>query len=100
MICRTRQLSDKLRQMKENHIFIIVLAFIYPYKNQFNKDHYERIELAVPKGMKSIIQKLARDKKMSVNSYIQSLIRQDQICVLFASCLRPTERIFRDFRKR
>ena len=48
------------------------------YKNDHKKSHYDRIELAVPKGMKSIIQKLARDKKMSVNSYIQNLVRQDQ----------------------
>ena len=48
------------------------------YKIQFNKDHYERIELTVPKGMKQIIRNLASDKKLSVNAYIQDLIRKDQ----------------------
>lgn len=43
------------------------------YKNNFYKEHYERINLAVPKGMKEIIKGLASDKGMSVNAYIQDL---------------------------
>ena len=46
------------------------------------KEHYERIELKVPKGMKGIIKSLASDKGMSVNSYIQDLVRKDQ-CGMF-----------------
>lgn len=38
------------------------------YKNQFNADHYERINFSVPKGMKDIIKTLAADKGMSVNA--------------------------------
>ena len=37
---------------------------------------------AVPKGMKEIIKGLASDKGMSVNAYIQDLVRKDQ-CGLF-----------------
>jgi len=48
------------------------------YKNRHKSDHYDRIELAVPKGMKQIIQDLASDNHMSVNAYIQDLIRKDQ----------------------
>ena len=48
------------------------------YKNQYNLDHYERIGLTVPKGMKRIIKDLAKDKGLSVNAYLQDLIRQDQ----------------------
>ena len=48
------------------------------YKNNFYKEHYERISLAVPKGMKDIIKALASDKGISVNSYIQDLVRKDQ----------------------
>lgn len=40
------------------------------YKNNFGREHYERINLAVPKGMKDIIKALASDKGMSVNAYI------------------------------
>ena len=40
------------------------------YKNNFYKEHYERINLAVPKGMKDIIRTLAADKGMSINAYI------------------------------
>ena len=52
------------------------------YKNNFSKEHYERINLAVPKGMKEIIKSLAADKGMSVNAYLQDLVRQDQ-CGMF-----------------
>ena len=48
------------------------------YKNQHRSAHYDRIELAVPKGMKQIIRDLARDRHMSVNAYIQDLVRKDQ----------------------
>jgi hypothetical protein len=48
------------------------------YKNRHKAEHYERIELAVPKGMKAIIKNLASDKGLSVNAYIQDLIRKDQ----------------------
>lgn len=46
----------------------------------FIKRH-ERINLAVPKGMKEIIKRLD-DKDMSVNSYIQDLVRKDQCGLL------------------
>lgn len=48
------------------------------YKNRHKVEHYDRIELAVPKGMKAIIKDLACDKGMSVNAYIQDLVRKDQ----------------------
>ena len=48
------------------------------YKNQHKLAHYERIELAVPKGMKDIIKTLAAEKRLSINAYLQYLVRQDQ----------------------
>ena len=48
------------------------------YKNQHRSAHYDRIELAVPKGMKQIIMDLARDRHMSVSAYLQDLVRKDQ----------------------
>lgn len=48
------------------------------YKNKFNEEHYDRIFLAVPKGMKQIIKDLAKDKGLSVNAYVQYLVRMDQ----------------------
>ena len=41
------------------------------YKQAFDRERYERIELKVPKGMKSIIKSLANSKGMSVNAYLQ-----------------------------
>lgn len=52
------------------------------YKNNFGREHYERINLVVPKGMKDIIKALASSKGMSVNAYMQNLVRKDQ-CGLF-----------------
>lgn len=48
------------------------------YKNRHKAEHYDRIELAVPKGMKQIIKDLASDKGMTVNAYLQDLVRKDQ----------------------
>lgn len=48
------------------------------YKNQFNADHYERINFSVPKGMKQVIKDLAADKGMSMNRYFLHLIMKDQ----------------------
>ena len=47
-------------------------------KQQFYAEHYERIHLAVPKGMKAIIKNLASFKGLSVNAYLQDLVRKDQ----------------------
>ena len=52
------------------------------YKQAFERERYERIELKVPKGMKSIIKSLANSKGMSVNAYLQDLVRKDQ-CGMF-----------------
>ena len=51
------------------------------YKNNFGREHYERINLVVPKGMKDIIKALASSKGMSVNAYMQDLVRKDQ-CIM------------------
>ena len=48
------------------------------YKNQFNAEHYERINFSVPKGMKEVIKSLASDKDMSMNKYFLFLINKDQ----------------------
>ena len=45
---------------------------------RYKSEHYDRIELAVPRAMKQIITDLARDRHMSVNAYIQDLVRNDQ----------------------
>ena len=45
---------------------------------RYNLQHYARIELSVPKGMKQVITDLARDRHMSVSAYLQDLVRKDQ----------------------
>lgn len=48
------------------------------YKNKHRAINYDRIDLQLPKGMKSIVKILAKNKKLSVNAYLVDLIRKDQ----------------------
>ncbi len=48
------------------------------YKNQFNKEHYERINFSVPKGTKEVIKNLASSKGLSMNKYFLWLVMKDQ----------------------
>ena len=47
------------------------------YKNQHIKEHYDRINLIVPKGQKENIRRIAEEMGMSVNEYICTLIFKD-----------------------
>jgi hypothetical protein len=47
------------------------------YKNQHIKEHYDRINLIVPKGQKDNIKRIAEEMGMSVNEYICTLIFKD-----------------------
>ena len=47
------------------------------YKNQFYKEHYDRINLAIPKGEKERIRKTAESLGMAINEYIYALICDD-----------------------
>ncbi len=48
------------------------------YKNKFNSEHYERINISVPKGMKGIIKDLAAQKDLSMNKYFLELVIKDR----------------------
>ena len=50
---------------------------VIQYKNDFAKETYDRIALNVKKGQREQIQKYARSKGMSLNSYINKLIADD-----------------------
>ncbi len=47
------------------------------YKNKFYKEHYDRINLALPKGEKERIKNIASLLGMSVNEYLYALICDD-----------------------
>ena len=47
------------------------------YINEFMKEKYDRIGLMIPKGQKEIIKAYAKSKNMSVNEFINSLIRAE-----------------------
>ena len=48
------------------------------YKNNHRDTNYDRINLVLPKGMKSVVKILAKNKNLSVNAYLVDLIRKDQ----------------------
>lgn len=47
------------------------------YKNQFYKEHYDRINLAVPKGEKERLKQGAATIGMSLNEYLYALACDD-----------------------
>ena len=47
------------------------------YKNQHIKDHYDRINLVLPKGQKLILKDFCDKVEISLNEYIKLLIRED-----------------------
>ena len=47
------------------------------YKNQHTKDHYDRINLVIPKGQKSILKDFCAKMEISLNEYIKLLIQED-----------------------
>lgn len=49
------------------------------YKNAFNAEHYDRIVLAVPKGMKDVYKARAAEKGMTLSAYIVDCLHHDQM---------------------
>lgn len=48
------------------------------YKNDYNKDHYDRINFTVPKGKKEEIKEyIAKYDLVSIGAYLNMLIIQD-----------------------
>ena len=45
--------------------------------NKYNAKAYDRVNLVVPKGQKEQIQEYAKEHSMSLNSYINNLIKTD-----------------------
>lgn len=46
-------------------------------KNKYNNKAYDRIALVVPKGMKEKYMETAKSKGLSLNSYINKLLEDD-----------------------
>lgn len=47
------------------------------YKNKYNLENYDRINVTVSKGEKEKIKERAEALGMSINSYINNLIKED-----------------------
>lgn len=47
------------------------------YKNKYKKANYDRLDIILPKGYKSLINKKAKENNLSISSYIKLLIEKD-----------------------
>ena len=47
------------------------------YISAYNEATYDRLTLRIPKGQKRVIQDRAAEKGMSVNAYINKIIKKD-----------------------
>ena len=48
------------------------------YKNNFNKEHYDSLNIKIPKGQKTVITEHYKTQGYkSMNEYVNSLIRED-----------------------
>lgn len=47
------------------------------YKNKHSKEHYDRINLIIPKGQKDNIRRVADEMDMSISEYVYTLIAKD-----------------------
>lgn len=47
------------------------------YKNNYNKNNYDRINLVLPKGEKAKLKEECENMDMSINEYIKLLIQED-----------------------
>lgn len=45
-------------------------------KNKYRDKNYDRMELAVPKGMKARIKEIAKEEGMSSNAYIVEAVKE------------------------
>lgn len=46
------------------------------YNNNYKDEHYDRVTILVPKGMKEEIRKKAKEENLSVSSYILSAVKE------------------------
>lgn len=45
-------------------------------KNEYNRKHYGRAEMVLPKGMKSRLEEAAKEQGMSRNEYIVTAVKE------------------------
>ena len=47
------------------------------YKNDYDREHYERVNLSLPKGSKDLIKGKAEKVGKSVSQYVLDLVKKD-----------------------
>ena len=49
------------------------------YRNSYDREHYERVNLSLPKGSKELIKSKAEKAGKSISQYILDLVKNDQV---------------------
>lgn len=47
------------------------------YKNEYNKDNYDRVNLTIPKGTKEELKEIAKYFDLSLNAYLKIIIEEN-----------------------
>lgn len=47
------------------------------YRNSFNKEKYDRVNIMLPKGQKEVVKAYAGEKGLSLNAFIIGLINKE-----------------------
>lgn len=47
------------------------------YRNDYDREHYERVNLSLPKGSKELIKGKAKEAGKSVSQYVLDLVKKD-----------------------
>ena len=47
------------------------------YKNKYNTENYDRVNLMLEKGLKELAKEKAKEEGLSLNSYLNKLLKDD-----------------------
>ena len=48
------------------------------YRNEYDREHYERVNLSLPKGSKEMIVEKAKASGKSISQYVLDLVKDDK----------------------
>lgn len=48
------------------------------YRNEYSKEHYDRLNLLLPKGAKKVIQNAAKEKGKNISAYVVNILEQSE----------------------
>lgn len=68
--------SEVMVEKKESSSTYDRLKKYMEYNNSYKEEHYDRITILVPKGMKDEVKKKAQEEKMTVTQFILAAVKE------------------------